>query len=319
MKANTRIPRSLLCSVWLAFSSLACGAPATTVFTTSFEASEGFDAEFELSGQGGWIGEGSGATGLIADRFPDQGNQAYIGSFPPTNQGEFSTSIWKPLNYEPLTENKPIVTFTTTMEIADSTNGQRDDFRWSVYNAAAHRLFTLNFNNATAEICYVLDDNMGFQPTPYSFLRDTIYTLEIVMDFEGNVWSATLDSTLLLENQPITTSGADLDLGDIDAVWYYIDPDATGDNFMAFDNYTITAEAANPASPTIQITDFHQDGSVTVRLEGEPDATYVIESSDGLAGWSELKTASSGDGVIEHLDTAAALASRRFYRARLMP
>lgn len=317
MTAPRFILPGLLCACVLALSAPAFSAPATTVYSTTFDTDENYNDANELIGQNGWIGEGTGGNGLLNDRFPNEGQQAYVGFYEPLNDGELSLSAWHPINYAPLTENKPIVTFTTTMEIVDSTNGKRDDFRWSVYNSSAQRLFTLSFNNHTAEICYVLDDGMGFQPTPYSFLRDTIYDLEIVMNFQNNVWSAKLDSTLLLENQPITTAGSTLDLGDVDAVWYYIDPEATGDNFMAFDNYTITAGVAPTPAPTVRIVERQQDGSALVRLSGEPDATYIIEVSDELSNWVELKTGTSNDGVIEHLDTGAANAPKRFYRGRL--
>lgn len=292
----------------------------TVVFSTGFEISEGYDAGADLSGQDGWISEGTGGNGLIEQRFPGRGQQGYVGFHPPLNSGEFSFSAWRPVNYSPIAAGSPIVRFHVVMEIADSSDtANRDDFRWSVYNSAGSLLFTLSFNNATAEICYALDDGQGFQPTPYSFLRDTIYDLEIVMDFGNNTWSAMLDSTILVESQSITTTGATLDLGDIDAVWYFINPNAIGDNFMAFDNYAITAESVSPVPPTVMPLHREPSGAILVRMIGQPNVDYTIEASNDLAVWTAIKTTRSSDGIIDHYDADAIGLKARFYRGRLAP
>jgi len=299
------------------FASAAVGADPTTVYATAFETDEGYNVANEISGQNGWISEGSGGNGILSERFPGGGSQAYVGFHPPLTQGEQSFSLWRPVNYDAVADGKPIVAFSVAMEIADSTNENRDDFRWSVYNSSGHRLFTLSFNNATTQICYALDDDAGFQPTPYVFENETVYALEIVMDFSANRWSANMGNAVLVENQPITTSNADLDLGDIDAVWYYIDANAPGDNFMVFDDYRITAQPPPDPTPAIQILSRQNDGSALLRLVGLADRTYSIEASEDLVSWTPLKAASSADGVIDHLDNASAGMPLRFYRARL--
>lgn len=312
----------MLAGLTLAFSAAhAAAAQPTVVFTTGFEVSEGYDPELtDLSGQGGWISAGTGGNGLINERFPGRGQQAYVGFNPPLNSGEFSFSAWRPLNYSPTAENTPIVKFRVTMEIADSSDtANRDDFRWSVYNSAENLLFTLSFNNETAEICYALDDGEGFKPTPYAFLRDTIYDLEIRMNFEQNTWSAMLDSTVLVESQSITTTGATLDLGDIDAVWYFLNPNAIGDNYMAFDDYTITAEASLPSPFRLMPLHREPDGQILVRMIGQPNVDYTIEASGDLSTWTAIKTGRSSDGIIDYYDTAAKDMATRFYRGRIAP
>jgi hypothetical protein len=64
-----------------------------------------------------------------------------------------------------------VVTFTVVMSIADSSDpALRDSFRWSVYNTNAEptRLFSLDFDNATTNIAYLLDDDEGSWPRPIS-------------------------------------------------------------------------------------------------------------------------------------------------------
>ena len=313
---RTALTTALALSLLLTVSDLFASSPVT-VYSTAFEAAEGYNDANEISGQAGWISEGSGGNGILSERFPDQGNQAYVGFHPPLNQGEQSFSLWRPVNYDAVAEGNPIVEFSVTMEIADSTNDKRDDFRWSVYNSAGHRLFTLSFNNATTEICYALDDGAGFQPTPFLFENDTIYALQITLDFGSNLWSARLGTSVLAERKPITTTGAALDLGDIDAVWYYLDANAPGDNFMAFDDYLITAQAPPDPTPSIQILACQPDGKTLLRVAGLENRTYAIEASDDLASWTTLKTVSSSDGVSDYLDTASMGMQSRFYRSRL--
>lgn len=324
----TQLPRPRTILRWLALTtflllftaSSGFAAQPTILYTTGFETSDGYDPEFELTGQDGWISEGTGGNGLIDERFPGRGLQGYVGFNPPLNTGEFSFSAWRPVNYDPIAEGAPIVKFQVVMEIADSTDtANRDDFRWSVYNIDGIRLFTLGFNNATAEICFALDDGQGFQPTPYSFLRDTIYDLEILMDFEKNTWSAILDTTVIVESQSMTTTGATLNLGDIDAVWYYLDPNAIGDNFMAFDDYAITAESPAPIRPTVMPLHREPTGEILVRLIGQPDVDYTIEASGDLIQWTDIKTARSNDGLIDHYDVEAIGMKARFYRGRRAP
>ena len=54
-------------SVWPA------GATVTTnIFSTQFEATEGYSTTTNLVGQNGWLGFGSGGNGLVPDSFTNQ-------------------------------------------------------------------------------------------------------------------------------------------------------------------------------------------------------------------------------------------------------
>lgn len=324
--APSQGPRSEAKLGWLTLLALiltlvaprATAAEPTLVFGTGFESSEGYDPDSELGEQQGWIVAGTGGSGLVDEWFAGQGQQAFVGFNPPLNQDEQSFSAWRPVNYSPIDEGAPVVRFKVVMEIADSSNTEnRDDFRWSVYNIDAHRLFTLSFNNDTAEICFALDDDQGFQPTLYGFVRDEIYDLEIIMNFEKNTWTAILGATVIVDPQPITTTGAALNLGDVDAVWYYVDRNAIGDNFMVFDDFLITAEAADDPTPSVRLARIMPNGQPKVRLVGLPDVDYTIEASNDLKHWVPILTSRSAVGRIEHLDSLPAGQNARFYRGRL--
>ncbi len=304
----------------LAFASAwPAGATATTnVFSTQFEATEGYSTTTNLVGQNGWLGFGSGGNGLVSDySFTNQGQQAYIGYFAP-DPGDDQLSVWRPINFSPIPTNIAFVQFSVLMSIVDSstTNNNYDDFYWSVYNEQGNRLFTLDFNNYDLGIYYALDGTNDFVWTGRTFTNDIAYTLVITMNFTQNSWGATLDGVLLATNQPITTTGAPLNLGDVDAVWSVYDTNAPGDNYMLFDNYRITAEIVPPLAPRLQILGRTGDGQFLLRVLGAPGARFAIEAATNLTQWTALKTNVITDGFFDYVDSSAPAFARRFYRAR---
>src|SRR4030095_5413914 len=235
---------SLVSSVFTA--GAATNLESRVLYETRFERSEGFNPYQSLAGQGGWVRQGSGGNGLVSDFITGEGQHAFIGFGAPTNDNFLN--VWRPVNYAPGPTNPPVVRFTVAMLIGDSSSTNRDDFRWSVYNAEGNRLFTLDFENSTLGINYLLDDDR-FVSTGWTFTNELTYQLEIVRDFTPNQWSATRTGEMIVTNQPITTVGAPLNFGDVDAVWAIREPGKAGDNFMVFDNYKLVAGSATPNPP----------------------------------------------------------------------
>jgi hypothetical protein len=290
---------------------------ATVLYSTGFEATQGYNPKFELIGQQGWVSDTttlSGGNGLLTNFMGSQA--AYVGLFPlnpPTNY----LAVWPPLNYSPLATGMPVVKFSATIAIVDSTNGFRDDFFWSVYNSQGNNLFTVDFWNNDLGIYYALDGTNSLVFTGATFTNDVAYTLGITMDFARNRWSATLDGAPLVNDQLITTTNAPLNLGDIDALWVIGDAANPGDNFMIFDNYRVTAEA----EPAASLSTFGRtaNGQFLLRLNGPSGARYAIDASADLRLWSALKTNTVTDGAFDYVDTSAAGFAKRYYRARLVP
>jgi len=301
-------------------------AQPTTVYSTGFEATDGFDDGFSLVGKGGWIGIGadgkgqSNGSGMVTDFFGGQGQQAYVGFDPLTGTND-SLNVWRPLNLDPVASGAPVVSFSVSMAVFDSTNGAYDSFRWSVYNTegGGERLFTIDFDNSTLDVNYLLDDGV-FVSTGFTFENDGIYDLAVLMDFAGNNWSATLNGAQIVNSKPITTTGAALTLGDIDAVWVYGPyTNAPGNNFMVFDDYKVTAEAAPPAPFSLQTLGYLSNGSFLLHLTGEQGRDYAMEVSTNLTSWTSIKTNNATDGSFDFVDSSASGLARRFYRARLVP
>ncbi len=288
-------------------------AAAQVLYETSFEISEGFDPELTLIGQGGWVGDGGGGNGLVVDFFPDEGQHAFIGFVGPTDDSQF-LNVWRPINFNPAPPNPGIVRFHVLMSVEDSiTTTSRDDFRWSVYTSTGSRLFSLDFDNETLSINYLLDDNQ-FVPTGWTFTNSVPYQLEIVMNFPANRWNATLNGAVIVTNLQLTTRNTPLDFGDVDAVWAIRNPEAPGDNFLVFDNYRIVAEDATPnPPPRLEPRGFSASGFL-IRAVGTPGARYVLEATTDFAAWAPLKTNTvPDDGFFDHLDEDADT-PHRFYR-----
>lgn len=310
-----RIPTLWLAALaFLVFGPRASGS--TNIYSTRFEASEGYDIKYELAGQKGWVTDTAsfGGNGLLTNYVGTQA--AYVGLFP-LSPVDSQISVWQPLNYSPLAQSTPLVNFSVTMTVVDSTTTNRDDFFWRVYNRRGALLFTLDFYNGDLGIYYALDGTNHLVDTGKSFTNDVVYTLGIAMDFSRNRWSATLDGALLVTNLLMTTTNAVLDLGDIDAVWAPLVATAPGDNFMIFDNYQLMADAPVPAR--LSALGRASSGQFLLRLSGPSGARYAIDATGDFRQWTALKTNAITDGTFDFIDTAAPGFSRRFYRARLVP
>ena len=308
---------SMGCAGLLAVLATMISAPAATlIYRTTFEGHEGYNASFSLSGQNNWVQEGSGGNGLVNDFITGQGQQAYIGFTPPSGAGEF-LNIWRPINFAPVPTNLSVVTFSVTMMVADSTNGRRDDFRWSIYNTNGSRLFTLDFDNSTEGINYVLDDGGGFVATGFQFTRGAVHELAITMNFRRNRWQAALDGFALTSPLPITTTNAALNLGDVDAVWAIRTPGTAGDNFLVFDNYTISGDAPVTVPSLVSVAR-QVNGQLRLQVQAEQAMRHAIEVSTNLAQWNAVVTNSAPSGAFEVLDGSPTSLPRRFYRVRVV-
>lgn len=304
----------LLAAVWPA---PARAAAPTVVYSTRFEVAEGYSTSFLLAGQQGWISDGSGGNGILDGFFAGMGQQAYIGFGAPEAAGDF-LNVWRPINLAPVPTNQPVVKFAVTMSVISSSGGntQHDDFRWSVYNTNGARLLTLDFDASALAISYALDDGQGFTATGWNFARDTIYDLVITMNVARNRWSATLNGTQVAAALPISTTGAALNIGDVDAVWAIRTPGSPGNNYLIFDNYQLTTEDVAVTQPGISSPTRLGDGSLQLRLQGEQVVRYAFEASTNLTLWLPLTTNSAATGAIDFTDATAGAFDRRFYRVR---
>lgn len=288
------------------------------LFSTGFEADEGYEVGNRLAGVNEWVAAGSGGHGIVEEFFEGYGQQGFLGFNPPAPKDEF-LNVWHPIGMETVDPEHPVVRFYVLMQIVDSTNGEYDDFRWSVYNTDEERLFTVDFDNSTLGISYVLDDAVGFVSTGLTYDTEGFYDLVVTMDFERNLWRASINDVPLVRDQPITTTGARLTLGDINAVWAIRKPGASGDNFLLFDNYEVIAWSRGPDQPVLEMLGV-EDGIPLLRISGEEGVGYLVETSTDLTHWealAEVVMPFGGVGDYEDLESTASV--HRFYRVRQAP
>lgn len=314
-----------LAAGWLLAAGLLSGgvlqdaAATTVVYFTGFEAGEGYSTSADLAGQNGWVQFGTGGNGVVSNFFEGYGQQAYIGYAAPVNADD-TLNVWRPINLSPVPANTPLVRFSVWMAVVDSSNGQQDDFRWSVYNTEGYRLFSLDFDGVTLDVSYVLDDGAGFVGTGRKFAKGTLYELVIFMNLTSNEWSATLAGEVLATAKPITTAGSALNLGDVDAVWSIRTPGSAGDNYLLFDEYRITTGPVVQEPPVLQTVARLAEGGFRLRVFGDPGVTCVVDASSDLQSWIPLETNTvPNDGVFEFQDNHASGLVKRFYRARQWP
>lgn len=249
---------------------------STNIYYTGFRPSEGFVSGGKVAGIGGWQCNFNGGNGILVNRFPNKDQQAYIGYNPTYGSSSGIVLLWRPINYLPPTNS--LIIFSVYMSIADSTDSYYDNFGWSVYNTDGNRLFTIDFDNNTMAISYSLDDDQGLRSADMGFDNNSIYQMTVIMDFSSNQWSAYLNGTPVAEAKPITTKGATLNLGDIDARWVWADVMA-GNNFMLFDDYTIDVVSelkppfiiSSPQSANVYVGD---SATLTVQAGGAQPLYY---------------------------------------------
>lgn len=295
-------------------------AATTNVYFTAFEATNGYSTNLTLVGQAGWIGDGSGDNGVVNQYILGQGQQALVGGYSPLPAND-SLIVWRPIDFNPSAAGYPIVKFSVLMNIADSLNNQWDTFRWSVYNIQGVRLFSLDFDNYPQylDVGYRLDGTNTTKFTSVKYVNNSNYTLNVTMNFASNRWSATLNNALITTNQLITTTNAQLTLGDVDAVWLIFNTNAPGDNYLLFDNYRITAETIPVTPAQLQFLGRTTEGWALLRVFGDNGSRWALDATTNFVNWTALKTNQISGTSYDHVDNTAASASRRFYRARNVP
>jgi hypothetical protein len=286
------------------------------IYSTTFEAAEGYDSNFTLAGQNGWRRSGNGSNGVLSGDYLGHGACAYIGHVAADSRLLF---LWRPILYTP-EPALPLVKFSVLMTIVNSTNGNHDGFLWELYNAQGQQLFSLCFDIFDRRIYYKLDGDAFYVDTQKTYNHASVHHLLISLDIQSNRWNATLDGISLVSQLPITTSNSVVDIGSFDAVWAIYDINAPGNNFMVFDNYEITAEARSAMPPRIGVLTRPTHGQITLRVQGTPGVSFTLQSSTNLSDWTNRQTKSAdGVGIVDFIEPVASNPPRGYFRAQQSP
>ena len=300
-------------------------ADEVVVYSTGFEADQGYETGITLVGQGEtaplWQSLNVGANGIDSGLHPSLGQYAFIGlsPFQDLEAENFTQFVWKPLPQPIPQAGRPIAVFRVTMSIAASLAPTANDcFRWIAFNPDGDQLFALDFDNESKRVNYVLNNDPGlFHFTGTSFENDHLYELAIAMDFDSDTWSASLDGEVLVTDVAITIPEITSALGDVDAVWAIRDVANPGDNFMIFDDYRVTALSVTDIPPVLSFQGFNNDGSL-IHLSGAPNTEYELQATGEDFMWStiaDLTTSANGTAAVT--DSAGNTLPNQFYRAKL--
>jgi hypothetical protein len=288
------------------------------IYQTGFEMAQGFNTNTDrLIDQGGWMGDGTGGNGILSQRLPGKGQQAYVGYNAPWSMNENQLYAYYPINLSPVPSHQ-LVRFSVLMEMLDSSNDYYDQFRWAVYNTSGDRLFLIEFDNYDNHIWTKSQEK--WIDTGVTYTNEVPYELVVRMDFGQSRWSAALGERLIATNQPLAAPGQTADLGDIDAVWNIDDSFNPGDNWLLFDDYrvafelpptTLTLQTQTPPGPG-------NPGSFALTVAGPAGQVLEILTSTNLKTWNAIGTFTNTSGLLLFIDQAPN-PQRGFYQTRSVP
>ena len=232
------------------------GAAGDLVLTGTLAANVLYATDFEtfppgagtLVGYDDWLGlnDDGGVSGIVTAY---GGRAGYLGYNPPAG-GATVVLVYRPVNFVPVAQGRPVVNFSVDLEVIDSTTGRYDKFAVDVYNRTGDFLAAVVLDNANLRI--LRDDGGGgaLVNTGIRFANSRKSALAFSINFAANTWSAALDDTALFSNAPFTASANALDLGEVVPAWRIANSAAPGDNYLIFDNYILSA-IPTASAPTI--------------------------------------------------------------------
>ncbi len=223
------------------------GAAGDIVLTGALAANVLYATDFEtflpgagtLVGYDDWLGlnDEGGVSGIVSAY---GGRAGYLGYNRPSNATGY-VLVYRPVNFAPVAQGRPIVNFSVDLEVIDSTTARYDKFSVDVYNRAGQYLAAIVLDNANLRI--LREDGSGGTAvnTGIRFANSRKSALAFSINYTANTWSAALDDTPLFSNAPFTASGNTLDLGEVVPAWRINNSAAPGDNYLIFDNYILSA------------------------------------------------------------------------------
>ena len=220
-----------------------------------------------LNGIDGWMtsDSGEGTSGIFeVDGGTDL--EGWIGLHKSTQP---KVTVQRVVN---LPRNSAVVEFGVDLSIEDSSEGRlKDEFSCEIVNIGTDGklLAGILFDNATGKIFRL--DGVGRHETGACYSTSSVAPLDVIINLPQNNWSVFFDGKALFENQPFTMSHHVRNIGGFNLVWKSANQDKSGDNYMAFDNYSI---ATSHTAPLISCPE-------TLPAIAGNDFKYQIESRDG--------------------------------------
>ena len=217
----------------------------------------------QWAGNNGWISNDitTGAQAIEEDLLPALLNVATLGFERPNSDLTF---VGLNLEYDHVATGKPIIVIDTILGIEDSTNDQRDDFYFSIYNAGGDRLASIRFDNQdpndlNSQFGIWREDGVNQFDTQLDFIPGELYNIFVKINLNDNTWSADIDGIPLFENSQFSNTEGPINLGFIAYEWDLTAATTQqhGDNFFLVADILVEAlddpsdGQVNPATLTL--------------------------------------------------------------------
>lgn len=280
------------------------------------------------AGTGGWISNDnlSGAQSIDQDLIPGGGlgRTASLGFRRPQS---LLTFIAKPINHDVAVTGLSRIQINTLIGIENSTNGRRDDFYISIYNAAGNRLASIRFDNQdpfalNTQFGIWREDGLNQFDTLLDFISGELFDLLVTIDIAANTWSAEIGGIPLFVNAPFTATTNTKNFGLLAYEWR-----VSGATTAEFgDNFFLVADASvrsipNGATPFVSTISRDSSGNHVISWQADAGNDYQIQRSPDLVNWFDDLPSSSFPGFtssqqISYVDTTSSKPLMRFYRVR---
>ncbi len=267
------------------------------------------------------------------------GNAAFIGGFATTVTGGTSKSVYvhRPVTLDPLALGQEVATFSVVFGIKDSTVSKRDNFEFRIYNQSGGLLGGIQFDNSTLDtsvtpnvprrLIYRLSWNASlgtyqYVLTDFTFLAETLETLQIRINYRTNRWTATLSDVPIFQDLTFYSGTETKNLGwvrvmmgvvNTQPVTGYIQP---GDNYMLFDNYSVRTDAPT----TTLVASKTGTGAAQLSWNEEAGYTYQVQYSSDCSTWKTDLAGSSHTATLTQshsfTDPTLTIPTTRFYRVK---
>ena len=202
----------------------------------------------------------------------------------------------------------PIIDFYCQIGLTQSTNGHSDDFELLVYNWDDKVLGGLTFDLSRNKL-YRYDAN-EFNDTTYvpytdtglslSSLYDTVVEVTMRINYQTNTWTATVGGVQVVSGATFTlrpttgTTGAARTFGSLSARWYINTLGTPGNNWMLFNDWTITN--STPTIPATASASYAANSTASIAVTDAGSVGWSVSSDQAWALVSP--TSGSGSGTV---------------------
>ena len=269
----------------------------------------------------------SGAQAIVPDLLKGAlGNTATLGFNRPNRS---LTTVAKTVNYDPVANGNPLVSFALLFGIEDSTdftNYRRDNFFVTFYNNLGAPLASIRISNTDTEYGFWYRNgspqSQGYEEidTGLDFVQGELQELTGVIDFESNRWSAEIDGLPLFTEAVFNGTNRPLYFGFIAIEWEIAQgsPRDFGDNFLLLSDLRL--ETVEEPPPPVRISSVRQNanGDIQISWQAAPGYNYAVEYSDNLVSWQGDLSGSSFSAPQQSqtflFTDASSQGESRFYR-----